>query len=150
MSTARTFSALLEAFFTDRLVRQRQASPHTLASYRDTFCILLAFAQQKLRALQLITDHVVPGRWQEVRAPNDLELKQSSVLAVALQEVSAKIRRGPPLDDEPDYALPIWAGVLPVQTRLGAPIDDGRVLPQAARVNRSRFQSCRGRFADPA
>ena len=74
-----------------------------------------------------ITDHVAPGRWEEVRVPNALELKQSSVLALPLQEVSAKIRSGPPLDDEADYALPIWAGVVPVSTQLGRPIEDGRV-----------------------
>jgi hypothetical protein len=97
-------------------------------------------ADEKMTALALITNHVVPGRWEEARVPSELELRQSSVLALPLEEVSAKIRRGPPVDDEEDYALPIWAGVVPVQTRLGAPIDDGRVLPGVAGIDLARFR----------
>jgi hypothetical protein len=101
---------------------------------------------EKMQALQLITDHVVPGRWGEVRWPNALELKQTSVLALPLAEVSAKIRRGPPLDDDVDYALPIWAGVVPVCTRLGTPVDDGRVPVDVPAVDVARIT----RFATPA
>jgi hypothetical protein len=137
----------------DGLVLARSAFHHSL-NYRSVVVLgnarLVEDRDEKLRALHVITDHVVPGRWREVRGPNELELKQSSVLAVRLEEVSAKIRRGPPIDEEPDYALPIWAGVLPLQTRLGAPLEDGRVLPQAPQVDLARFRANRGRFDQPA
>ena len=109
-------------------------------------------AQERMRALHLITDHVVPQRWKEVRGPNELELKQTSVLALPLQEVSAKIRSGPPVDDEEDYALPIWAGVLPIEARLRKAIADDRVLPHARRPSLARiarFTSPQKRLAAP-
>jgi uncharacterized protein len=127
----------------DGLVLARSAFHHSL-NYRSVVMIgnahLVDGADEKMKALALITNHVVPGRWQEARMPSDLELRQSSVLALPLKEVSAKIRRGPPVDDEEDYALPIWAGVVPVQTRLGDPIDDGRVLPGVAGIDLTRFR----------
>jgi uncharacterized protein len=95
--------------------------------------------EERLRALHLITDHVVPGRWSEVRAPNELELKQTSVLALDLSEVSAKVRTGPPMDDEEDYSLPIWAGVVPLETHLGLSIDDGRLLSNVPSLDLARF-----------
>jgi hypothetical protein len=94
---------------------------------------------EKMRALHLITDHVVPRRWQEVRSPTELELRQSTVLALPLAEVSAKIRSGPPLDDEEDYALSVWAGVVPVTTRLGTPMSDGRVPAGVPDFDLARF-----------
>ncbi|HEY3729835.1 MAG TPA: pyridoxamine 5'-phosphate oxidase family protein [Steroidobacteraceae bacterium] len=137
----------------DGLVLARSAFHHSL-NYRSVVVLgdarLVEDADEKMRALHVITDHVVPGRWREVRGPNELELKQSSVLAVRLEEVSAKIRRGPPIDDEPDYALPIWAGVLPVHTRLGAPLADQRVQSQAPRLDLARFRAKKGRFDDSA
>ena len=87
-----------------------------------------------------------------MRGPNELELKQTSVLALPLQEVSAKIRSGPPVDDEEDYALPIWAGVLPIEARLRKAIADDRVLPDARRPSLARikrFTSPKKRFAAP-
>jgi hypothetical protein len=94
---------------------------------------------EMLRALQAITDHVVPGRWSEVRAPNELEMKQTAVLSLPLEEVSAKVREGPPVDDEEDYALPVWAGVVPIRTALAEPLADGRVPPGIAAPALSRF-----------
>jgi hypothetical protein len=133
----------------DGLVLARSAFHHSI-NYRSVVMIgsahLVDDKDEKMRALQLITDHVVPGRWDEVRWPNELELKQTSVLALPLAEVSAKIRTGPPVDDEVDYALPIWAGVVPVCTRLGAPRDDGRVLPEVPAFELERFT----RSATPA
>jgi uncharacterized protein len=82
----------------------------------------------------------VPGRWDEVRGPNELEMKQTAVLCLPLEEVSAKIRTGPPVDDDEDYALPIWAGIVPVRTAPGEPIDDGRVLPNVDRFDASRLR----------
>jgi hypothetical protein len=77
-----------------------------------------------MRALEVITDHVAHGRWADARHPNDLEFKGTTVLALEIDEASAKTRSGPPGDDDEDYALPIWAGVVPVATTFGPRIDD--------------------------
>jgi uncharacterized protein len=126
----------------DALVLARSAFHHSL-NYRSVVVIgnarLVDDPAEKLRALHRITNHVAPRRWEEVRAPSALELRQSSVLAVPLEEVSAKIRSGPPVDDEADYALPIWAGVVPVTTLLGEPVDDGRVPQGVAAIDLARF-----------
>jgi hypothetical protein len=74
----------------------------------------------------------MPGRWDDVRAPNDKEIRSTLVLALPLTEVSAKVRTGPPIDDEADYALPVWAGELPLQTVAGTPLADARMPPGAA------------------
>jgi hypothetical protein len=72
---------------------------------------------------------VIPGRWNDVREPTEQELKATTVLSLPLLEVSAKVRTGPPIDDEEDYALNVWAGVLPLRMIGGEPIDDPR-LPE--------------------
>jgi hypothetical protein len=74
----------------------------------------------------------VPGRWDEVRAPNRKELKATSVLAMTLDEASAKVRTGPPVDDEEDYAIDVWAGVIPLTVAPGAPQPDPRLAPGVA------------------
>src|SRR6202789_427544 len=132
----------------DGLVLARSAFHHSI-NYRSVVALgkarLVDDPQERMRALHLITDHVVPQRWKEVRGPNELELKQTSVLALPLQEVSAKTRSGPPVDDEEDYALPIWAGVLAIETRLREAIADDRVLPDARRPSLARIT----RFPSP-
>jgi hypothetical protein len=132
----------------DGLVLARSAFHHSL-NYRSVVVIgkarLVDDRDEKVRALHLITDHVVPRRWSEVRSPNALELRQSTVLALPLQEVSAKIRSGPPLDDDADYLLSIWAGVVPVETLLARPISDGRVLADVPDIDLARFT----RFTTP-
>jgi nitroimidazol reductase NimA-like FMN-containing flavoprotein (pyridoxamine 5'-phosphate oxidase superfamily) len=126
----------------DGYVLARSAFHHSM-NYRSVTVLgrarLVAEHAEKIEALRVITDHVVPGRWDEVRGPNELEMKQTIVLALPLEEVAAKVRFGPPADDEEDYVLPIWAGVVPIQTQLGEPIADGRVLPDVKVVERSRF-----------
>jgi nitroimidazol reductase NimA-like FMN-containing flavoprotein (pyridoxamine 5'-phosphate oxidase superfamily) len=126
----------------DGFVLARSAFHHSM-NYRSVTVLgrarLVAEHVEKMEALRIITDHIVPGRWDEVRGPNELEMKQTVVLALPLEEVAAKVRMGPPADDEEDYALPIWAGVVPLQTRLGDPVGDGRVLPGVEMVERSRF-----------
>jgi uncharacterized protein len=126
----------------DGYVLARSAFHHSM-NYRSVTVLgqarLVADETEKLAALRVITDHVVPQRWDEVRGPNELEMKQTIVLALALEEVSAKVRAGPPSDDDEDYALPIWAGVVPVRTQLGEPTGDGRVLPGVQTVDVSRF-----------
>jgi nitroimidazol reductase NimA-like FMN-containing flavoprotein (pyridoxamine 5'-phosphate oxidase superfamily) len=114
----------------DGLVMARSAFHHSI-NYRSVVVFgrarLVSDAGEKVTALRCISDHIAPGRWDEVREPNAKELAATSVIAIPLEEVSAKLRTGPPIDDEEDYALPVWAGVLPMQTRPGVPVNDGRV-----------------------
>jgi hypothetical protein len=79
---------------------------------------------EKREALRLFTEHVMKGRWDDVRQPTEQELKATTVLALPLEEVSAKVRTGGPLDDEADYALPVWAGVLPLEIVAKSPEPD--------------------------
>lgn len=93
---------------------------------------------ERLAALEAFTERLVPGRWQEVRLPNPIELKQTAVVAVPIDTASAKIRSGPPGDDEADMNLPVWAGVLPLQQIVGSPLPDpalpdGVGLPESVR-----------------
>jgi hypothetical protein len=80
-------------------------------------------------ALEAFTEHVIPGRWSQVRWPNELELKATTVLSLPIEEASAKVRTGGPVDDEEDYELDVWAGVLPLNFAPGDPIDDERNKP---------------------
>ena len=111
----------------DGLVLARSAMHHS-AQYRSV--MLLGKARsvedraEKLAAFEAIVEHIVPGRWPDVRPPTENELKATSLGAIPIEEVSAKIRTGPPVDDEQDYALGTWAGVIPMQTRVGAPEPD--------------------------
>jgi nitroimidazol reductase NimA-like FMN-containing flavoprotein (pyridoxamine 5'-phosphate oxidase superfamily) len=151
--TLRTLSAGVDVCVTvtlvDGLVLARSAFHHSI-NYRSVVVLgkarLVEDPEERMRALHLITDHAVPGRWAEVRGPNELELKQTSVLALALEEVSAKVRSGPPVDDDEDYALPIWAGVVPMETHVRTPVDDGRVLPGTQEPDLARFKH----FGKPA
>ena len=126
----------------DGYVLARSAFHHSM-NYRSVTALgkarQVCDETEKMTALQVITDHIVPQRWDEVRGPNPLEMKQTIVLALPLEEVSAKVRVGPPADDDEDYALPIWAGVVPVRTQLGEPVGDGRVLPEVQTVDIARF-----------
>ena len=114
----------------DGLVLARSAFHHSI-NYRSVVIFGTAVAvndpEEKNEALRLFTEQLIPGRWDEVRQPAPQELKGTSVLKIALDEASAKVRTGGPVDDEEDYALPIWAGVLPLKTTSGAPIDDTRL-----------------------
>jgi nitroimidazol reductase NimA-like FMN-containing flavoprotein (pyridoxamine 5'-phosphate oxidase superfamily) len=105
---------------------------HTSINYRSVVVLgkarLVTDVIEKWQALRSFTNHVIDGRWEQAKQPNEQELKATSVLSLPLQEVSAKIRTGPPIDDEEDYALPVWGGVVPVLQTLGKPVADGRVL----------------------
>jgi hypothetical protein len=83
--------------------------------------------EEKLAALRLLSEHIVPGRWEEIRQPNEKELKATTIIRVPIREFSAKVREGPVIDDEEDYAFPVWAGVLPLKVVAGDPIRDSRV-----------------------
>jgi hypothetical protein len=86
-------------------------------------------APDKPKALELFTNKLTPGRWEHVRWPNEQELKGTEVLMLPITEGSSKIRTGPPGDDEPDYALDTWAGVIPISTVRGEPIPDPVLKP---------------------
>jgi uncharacterized protein len=111
----------------DGLVLARSAFHHSM-NYRSVVVLgtatLVEDPAEKLEALRAVSDQIIAGRWDEVRLPTDQELKATSVLKLALNEASAKIRTGPPKDDEEDYTLPIWAGVLPLHTSPGDPVQD--------------------------
>jgi nitroimidazol reductase NimA-like FMN-containing flavoprotein (pyridoxamine 5'-phosphate oxidase superfamily) len=104
---------------------------HSSMNYRSV--VILGRATQvdgrdeKLAALAAFSEQVMPGRWKDLRETTDAELKGTLVLTLPLKEVSAKVRTGPPKDDEVDYALPLWAGVVPLKVTAGNPIDDPRL-----------------------
>lgn len=115
----------------DALVLARSAFHHSM-NYRSVVILGNARAvvtdEEKLEALRVFTEHIVPGRWNDIRQPTAQEIKGTSVLAVRLEEVSAKIRTGPPVDDDEDYALSIWAGLLPLHLAPGTPESDPRLM----------------------
>jgi nitroimidazol reductase NimA-like FMN-containing flavoprotein (pyridoxamine 5'-phosphate oxidase superfamily) len=116
----------------DSLVLARSAFHHSM-NYRSAVVFgrarVVDDPEEKLAALRAITEHIVPGRWPDVRAPHAQELKGTLVLALTLDEASAKVRTGPPLDDEEDYALPVWAGELPLRVVPQTPVADARLVP---------------------
>lgn len=113
----------------DGLVLARSIFNHSM-NYRSV--VLLGTATlvddpvEKLEALRRLSEHILPGRWAESRQPNERELKATSVLRMPITEFSAKVRQGPPIDDEEDLAFRTWAGVVPLQTVATAPIPDER------------------------
>lgn len=113
----------------DGLVLARSAFHHSM-NYRSVVVFGTAREvtdrEEKLRALDALVEHVMKGRSRDVRPPNEPELRQTMLLALPIEEASAKIRTGGPVDDEEDYALPVWAGVLPAALAFGAPVDDAR------------------------
>ena len=131
----------------DGFVLARSAFHHSM-NYRSVVVFgrarLVTDRDEKLEALRAFTDHVVPGRWAEVRQPNDRELNATKVIALPLDEASAKVRTGPPIDDEEDYSLPVWAGVVPVRMEVGEPLADGRVLPDVTVIDTRRFKGVNG------
>jgi nitroimidazol reductase NimA-like FMN-containing flavoprotein (pyridoxamine 5'-phosphate oxidase superfamily) len=116
----------------DGLVLARSALHHSM-NYRSVVIFgtanLVQDPAQKLQALQGFTEHIVPGRWAEVRQPNTREIQGTLILSVPLTEASVKIRTGLPLDDELDYGLPVWAGILPLQLTPKEAVTDSRVQP---------------------
>jgi len=120
----------------DGLVFARSAFHHSV-NYRSVVVLGVALEvtdpQEKYDALKAVVEHVAPNRWDDVRRPTEQELKATSVLRLPLEEVSAKIRTGPPLDDEEDYLLPCWAGELPLRLTPQAPLPAPR-LPSETSV----------------
>ncbi|MEM9208212.1 MAG: pyridoxamine 5'-phosphate oxidase family protein [Pseudomonadota bacterium] len=87
---------------------------------------------EKLHAMRCISEHLMPGRWDELRAPHDKEVKMTGVISLPIEHASAKISSGLPDDEEEDYAIPVWAGVIPISTVSGELVDDERLLPGAS------------------
>jgi nitroimidazol reductase NimA-like FMN-containing flavoprotein (pyridoxamine 5'-phosphate oxidase superfamily) len=128
----------------DGLVLARSAFHHSM-NYRSVVILgqarLVTDPAEKWEALRSFTNHVARDRWKEVRPPNEREMKATTVLALPLDESSAKLRQGPPLDDEEDYGLSVWAGVAPVRAQVGSLEPDDRLAAGVAEFDRKRL-SC--------
>jgi nitroimidazol reductase NimA-like FMN-containing flavoprotein (pyridoxamine 5'-phosphate oxidase superfamily) len=122
--------ACISVTLVDGLVLARSAFHHSM-NYRSVVVFGSGRAvedpAEKTQAFQALLDRLVPGRWQAIRGPNDKELQQTLVAAISLEEASAKIRTGPPKDDEEDLDFPVWAGVLPLRLEALAPIPDAHL-----------------------
>jgi nitroimidazol reductase NimA-like FMN-containing flavoprotein (pyridoxamine 5'-phosphate oxidase superfamily) len=117
----------------DGLVLARSVFNHSM-NYRSVVILgkatLVDDPEEKLTALRVLSEHILPGRWEDARQPNERELKATSVLRVAIEEFSAKVRTGPPIDDAEDLAFPTWAGVLPLEMKAGGAIGDPKLEPK--------------------
>jgi nitroimidazol reductase NimA-like FMN-containing flavoprotein (pyridoxamine 5'-phosphate oxidase superfamily) len=115
----------------DGLVLARSIFNHSM-NYRSVVVLGTAVAVQdraeKLEALRLLSEHILPGRWADSRQPNEKEIKATLVLRLPITEFSAKVRQGPPIDDEEDYGFSTWAGVIPLNMVAGEPMDDARLM----------------------
>lgn len=122
--------ACITVTLVDGIVLLRSAFDHSI-NYRSVVAfgtaIKISDPVEKAESLRVISEHLIPGRWAEVRGPNDKELRATSVLQFFIDEASSKVRSGPPLDHESDYGWPVWAGILPLEIRAQAPIPDDRL-----------------------
>jgi len=116
----------------DGLVLARSVFHHSM-NYRSVVIFgkgkLIKNKIEKLNALEAITNHIIPGRWNDARKPNEKELNATSVVSLKIDEASAKIRSGPPKDEEEDYDLPVWAGVIPFSKKFEQPKEDPKLKP---------------------
>jgi len=116
----------------DGVVLARSVFNHSM-NYRSVVALghatLIEEPAEKLRVLQAFTEKLIPGRWNDARQPNEKELKATSILRLPLTEVSAKVREGDVEDDADDYALPVWAGVVPLRLVADPPLRDSRCDP---------------------
>lgn len=117
----------------DGMVMARSAFHHSM-NYRSVVifgkAIVVSDEAEKINALKAFTEHIIPNRWSEVRPPTAKELKATLVLSLPLTEASAKVRAGGPVDDEEDYAMDVWAGVIPLETTTCEPINDDKLKPE--------------------
>ena len=123
--------ACVSVTLVDGLVLARSAFDHSI-NYRSVVAFgtarKVAEPEHKLKALRVISEHLIAGRWEDVREPSQKELKATTVLEFSIEEASSKVRSGPPLDDESDYGLPVWAGVLPLEIKSRPPVPDDRLI----------------------
>jgi uncharacterized protein len=128
----------------DGLVLARSVFNHSM-NYRSVVILgkgtLVEDPEEKLAALRTLSEHIIPGRWDDVRQPDERELKATSVLRLPIEEFSAKVRTGPPIDDEEDYSFPTWAGVVPLKIEVAEPISDPRLSLNQGIPNYLRFYS---------
>jgi nitroimidazol reductase NimA-like FMN-containing flavoprotein (pyridoxamine 5'-phosphate oxidase superfamily) len=117
----------------DGLVLARSIFNHSM-NYRSVMilgtAVAVTEAKEKLAALRVLSEHILPGRWAESRQPSEKELKATLVMRLPIEEFSAKVRQGPPIDDEDDYGFPTWAGVIPLEVVPGKPINDPKLDPE--------------------
>ena len=117
----------------DGLVLARSIFNHSM-NYRSVVVLGTAVAVEdpgeKLQALRALSEHILPGRWKESRQPNERELKATLVMRLPITEFSAKVRTGPPIDNDEDYSFPTWAGVVPLRTVAGSAINDPKLDPK--------------------
>jgi uncharacterized protein len=123
--------ACLTVTLVDGLVLSRSAFDHSM-NYRSVVAFgkarKVADPGQKIESLRVISEQLIAGRWADVRGPSQKELKATTVLEFSIEEASSKVRSGPPLDDESDYGLPVWAGVLPLEIKSRPPIPDNKLV----------------------
>lgn len=126
----------------DGFVLARSVFHHSM-NYRSVVLFgtarLVADRAEKLEALHQFADHIAPGRWEEARQPNEQELKSTSVLQFTIEEASAKMRSGGPLDEKEDYDFPVWAGHVPIRARASDPVPDDRLLEGVAAFDVKRL-----------
>jgi len=135
LTAAQGVEICLTATLTDGLVMARSAFHHSV-NFRSAVIFGVATevtdTERKLAAMRALVEHIAPGRWEGSRQPNPRELAATAILELPISEASAKVRTGGPLDDEEDYALPLWAGVIPLRTDALIPIADPRLTPGIA------------------
>jgi nitroimidazol reductase NimA-like FMN-containing flavoprotein (pyridoxamine 5'-phosphate oxidase superfamily) len=131
----------------DGLVLARSIFNHSM-NYRSVVVLgkatLIDDPAEKIEALRLLSEHIIPGRWADSRQPNERELKATSILRVPIDEFSAKVRKGPVVDDEEDYSFPTWAGVVPLEMVAGKPIPDARLDPKCAVPSYAQYYDRKG------
>lgn len=124
--------ATLNVTLIDGIVAARSAF-NSSVNYRSVTVFgrprLVEDEAEKIEAMRLISEHLMPGRWDELRPPHDREVKMTGVIALPIEFASAKVTAGPPEDEEEDYALPVWAGVVPVEQVFGVPEADPELAP---------------------
>ena len=131
----------------DGLVLARSVYHHSM-NYRSAVVFgrgrLIEAEKEKLAVLEVLTENILPGRWQVARRPNRQELDATAIVSIAIESASAKVRTGPPADDEDDYQLPVWAGVVPIRQQALTPVrdprlsEDTRVPPSVSNYRRTR------------
>jgi nitroimidazol reductase NimA-like FMN-containing flavoprotein (pyridoxamine 5'-phosphate oxidase superfamily) len=124
-------SSCVTVTLVDGLVLSRSAFDHSM-NYRSVIAFgtarKVADPRQKIKSLRVISEHLIAGRWEDVRGPSEKELKATTVLEFLIEEASSKVRSGPPLDDESDYGVRVWAGILPLEIKSQPPVPDDRLI----------------------
>jgi hypothetical protein len=128
-------AACVTVTLVDGLVLARSAFNHSM-NYRSVVAFgtarKITDREQKIKSLRVISEHLIAGRWKDVREPSETELKATTVLEFSIEEASSKVRSGPPIDDERDHDLSVWAGVLPLEMTSRSPIPDDKLLKSVA------------------